>query len=248
MVQSFHSMTMQGEQKKIIRIQPITDEVWAFYFEKGKKFSFLPGQYVELTLRGISPFPMREFTIASSPLDEKFFRIVTKKGESAFKCALFTLKEGASVSITYPKGGFVLNESDKRERIFISGGLGITPFYSMIAYANQKKLPIAMTLFASFKNEKDMLFNEDLEKIKKDNNLIRTIYSLTGVSSSTGNRENGRLTKELIKKNVSDINNKLFLIAGPNKMVDDMQDMLEDMQISNSNIRVEYFNGYESVE
>lgn len=248
MIQLFHSMTNGSYFKKITKIESITKDVVAFYFEKDKNFSFLPGQYIEITIPEVKSFPTREFTISSSPLEKDFFRIVTKKGESAFKKAMFKLKAMDAVSMAGPKGGFILHEEDIRERIFISGGLGITPFYSMILFAAQKGLSMPITLFASFKNEKDILFSDEFENIYKKNKKIRVVYTLTGSERTKDNREKGRITKELLRKYVQNLDNTLFLIAGPNQMVDDMQEILAKMQIPSSNIRVEYFNGYDLVE
>lgn len=241
-------MTNVLQQRKIIKIENITNEIHAFSFEKDKDFSFLPGQYIEITLPGVSPFPTKEFTISSSPFDKDNLRIVTKKGESAFKKKLFSLKEGDIVSITNPKGGFTLQEEDGRERVFISGGLGITPFYSMIVYAAQKKLPFPIALFASFRNEEDILFSHEFEEIQKENKMVHAIYTVTSSKKTKENIEQGRITKDLLEKYFQNFDNKLFLIAGPNQMVDDMQEMLAEMQVPSQNIRVEYFNGYDSVE
>lgn len=221
-------------KKKITKIEQLTENVWAFCFKKD--FSFLPGQYVEITFPAIKSFPTRELTIASSPLEKDFFRIVTKKGYTDFKKKLFSLKVGDEVEISGPKGGFILDEKEKGEKIFLCGGLGITPFYSMITYAQQKNVTFPLTLIATFSKKSDFLFYKEIQTISEKFPSIH--YQFFDI----------RISKETLKKYISHFSEKLFYIAGPNGMIDDTQTILQTLGVKDTQIRIEYYNGYEIVD
>lgn len=225
-------------------------DTYSFYFSRGNvPFDFLPGQYIEMNLphknpdnRGIS----RYFTVSSSPTEKDYFMITTRVIQSSFKHALFALKKGTLVKFVSPTGNFTLKENIQKPHVFLSGGIGITPFHSMIVYASDRKLSVPITLFASFSTVEDVVFYDEFEKIAKDNSAIKIIYTITKPKESQKewSGETGRISKELIKKYVRDTTKQLYFIAGPTAMVPALNDMLRDMDIPLEQIRIEDFNGY----
>src|SRR5438045_4006538 len=122
---------------RFIGKKPEVEGVFSFYFEPQESAKWLAGQYLHYELphsdadeRGIG----RWFTISTAPFEKKI-RITTRfDGErvSSFKQALKELKEGTIVEAGEPRGDFVA-EAGVSRHIFIAGGIGITPFRSMIA-------------------------------------------------------------------------------------------------------------------
>lgn len=234
--------------KKIKEIINLTPTVGSFILEKDNNFNFLPGQYIHLLIEDLKEFPVREFTVCSSPLEERFFQIVTKKGFSEFKNKLFSLRVGDSVGIKNPTGGFIMDEKNLNTKVFISGGMGITPFYSMIKYSAQKKLTIPIILFASFANMDDVIFYEELKNISLSRPNIKVVYFLTRETNGEQGFINGRINMELLKKYLGGIFSQTFYISGPDKMIDKIQEMLTENGVKPENIRVDYFNGYQLLE
>ena len=93
------------------------------------------GQYaaMDLETKEDEEGPVRSFTIASSPTEEEFILISTRIRETPFKKKLANLEIGAPIKITAPVGSFVLPEDDNSKGVvFLSGGIGVTPFRSMV--------------------------------------------------------------------------------------------------------------------
>lgn len=216
--------------------EQIAKNSWIFFFAK-TDFDFLPGQYVTIFLGNDS----RDFTIASSPLDKDSFFIVTNKGESSFKNRLFSLKTNAIVEMQRPTGGFILREDDHVPRVFLAGGIGITPFYSMICYANEKKLQIPITLLVSFSKKRDIIFYDELLQIEKRNEKIKIIYTLT---QEKWENDIGRISDILIRKHMGDVLSAEYMIAGGEQMVEDTEELLLKMGIDQRRIRIDIFTGY----
>ena len=100
------------------------------------------GQYaaMDLQTREDPEGPVRAFTIASSPSEEEFILISTRIRDTPFKKKLSDLEIGTSIKITAPVGNFVLPEDDNSKSvIFLSGGIGVTPFRSMVKYATDNR-------------------------------------------------------------------------------------------------------------
>lgn len=219
-----------------VRKDKISKDVFAFYFDrKNSTLNFLAGQYIHIYLptvnekgRGNS----RMFTIASSPLKKEYITIVTKKGKTVFKKALFSLGPKTSVKFYGPSGELVLDEEKKPSYVFLALGIGIVPFVSILKYINQKNLKIPIALIVSFYKREEMCFYDELKKISELNPNIKIIYSLK------------RIDEILIKKYVKNINDHLYYIVGSPRGVADLENAVSGMGVSNDKIFIENFEGY----
>jgi ferredoxin-NADP reductase len=167
-----------------VKKEQIAKDAWMFSFDRSEErgFTFLPGQYIRMTLD--LPLPDergngRFFSITSSPLDSHFLSIATRISQSVFKKTLINLSLGTQVKFFGPTGKFILNEEEKRPLIFLAGGIGITPFRSMIIYAAEKNLSLPITLFASFSVVEEMVFYKELTEISTDHQNLKVIYTIT---------------------------------------------------------------------
>ncbi len=232
-----------------LKKEKVAKDTYAFYFDRSfRPFEFLPGQHVRVTLpiehpdaRGNS----RLFSIASSPLEKKFSLIVTKIIQSSFKQALLQLIPGQKVHFLGPLGMFYLKEEIHSSHVFLAGGIGITPFLSMIPYAVEKKLTITIVLLASFSTMNDIIFYDRLTALARNNPYIKIVYALTHPKESESwSGEIGRISKENIKKHVPEYEKALYYIVGPPAMVTAMIEIVKNMEIPKEQILRESFVGY----
>lgn len=232
-----------------IRKEQLAKDAYGFYFEKPESFSFSPGQYVRVTLdiqnpdeRGNSHF----FSLAISP-SAKEIRIVTRIVQSTFKNTLAALTPGNLVQFFGPVGRFTFDETTPRPHVLLAGGIGITPFLSMVPYAVEKKFSEKISLFASFSTTEDLILHDELSQIVRDSPNIKIIYTVTKPQPGAGSiwkGETGRISKEMIEKYVQDIQKRLYSIAGPPAMVSAMEELVTQMGIASEQIRKESFSGY----
>ena len=105
--------------------------------------NYKAGQYsvVDLGAKEDPEGPTRSFTIASSPSEEDFILISTRIRDTPFKKKLASMDIGSPVKITAPMGEFVLPPDYSNSLVFLSGGIGVTPFRSMLKYATDNQLP-----------------------------------------------------------------------------------------------------------
>lgn len=222
--------------------------------------NYKAGQYavVDLGTREDPEGPVRSFTIASSPTEE-YILISTRIRDTPFKNKLANLEVGSLVKITAPLGKFVLPEDDNsRPVVFLSGGIGVTPFRSMVKYATDKQLPIKIMMFDSNRNEENILYKEAFNDCVSANKNLEIVHTITGEgdevsssSSSTVNydwkRERGFINKVMLTKYMSteELDNSIFYICGPPGMLKAMQKLLQDdLLIPKDRIKIEVFTGY----
>lgn len=218
-----------------VKKESVAKDTFAFYFDRSEEnWEFHPGQYIRMMLPIENPDDrgtMRYFTISSSPLDKQYLRVITKVIQSSFKKTLDSLHVGQEVAFFGPNGAFYLKEEEPAH-VFLGGGMGITPFISILEYAAAKKLQNDLTLLVSFSHPDEMIFYDHLSKISNEHPNIHVVYTTERISS------------ELIKKHVADITKPLYYITGPPLMVDAMVKMVGEMGISEDRILQEHFSGY----
>lgn len=206
---------------------------FSLIFEKPTSFNFYPGQYLDLKLPVNDPNgDTRAFTISSSPTEE-FLMVTPKKGISPFKKFLENLKAGDSVESSHPAGTFTLDESSSA--FFFAGGIGITPFRSIIKYCLDQEISTTITLIYS-NSDNDFLFKEELENWKKNLPNLSIIYHNSNL--------NGHLNKAKLYTAVGSLVNNIFYLAGAHSFVNDMEKILLELGIDETNIRYDRFDGY----
>lgn len=158
--------------------------------------------------------------------------MTTKKGTSNLKKAFFNLKTGDYVLIDGPYGIFTLQEDYSKPVVLLGGGIGITPFRCFIKYATDKKLPVKITLFYSNKTKEDIVYKKEFDLWNRKNKNLKIVYVV------------GRISEEIVREHVDEIQNSIFYICGPPTMVDGMKSMLKNMEVPKANVKVEEFTGY----
>lgn len=234
----------------LVKKELLTPTTVAFYFNRLQlPDHFYPGQYSDITL-DIHPTDglgdTRTFTICSSPLEKDYLMIVAKQGISDYKKAFFNLQVGDTVEMNKPYGGLYFHDDEEAEHIFLAGGIGIVLFYSILTYVAQRNLQQKLTLLVSFSSEEDVIFYEELTRIAKEHENIRVVYSISQNEKkpTTWSGENGRISKDLIAKYVTDLQKPLFWVVGSPGMVSDTEELLDAMGVPLSHIQMEYFDGY----
>lgn len=178
--------------------------------------------------------------------------ITTRIRDSPYKQRLSSLQEGVKVKVRGPEGKFVLHEDYSKPAIFLSGGIGVTPFRSMIKYATDKQLPIKIIMFDSNRNEQNTIFKDEFDEWANKNKNLKIVYTVTGEDGEKSSSnpligEHGRINKEMLNKYLDNEvqNNSIFYVCGPPAMLNAMKNLLEnELNITKERIKVEEFTGY----
>jgi len=221
-----------GVLLKLKAINPFSDTLYDVVFEKPKHFTFMPGQYMEFTLahkgadiRG----NRRTFSIASAP-SEPELHLGTRRYDpsSTYKKALFSMKPGRYIRAAHVAGNFILPRNSAEPLVLIAGGIGITPFRSMITELIHTKQHRDIVLIYVANTQQDFIYHEDF-----------TAAQSVGV---TMHYETGRLTADHLQRLVPDIADRKAYISGPDAMVTGYKVLLRSIGVRR--IRTDHFSGY----
>jgi len=229
--------------------RPETADVISFIFDlDGQPFEYRPGQYVTYQLDALAfPDPRgpgRHFTISSSPTEKGIVMFTTRMRGSGFKETLRNAPSGYELSIGVPVGRFVMSEeSETRHHVFMAGGIGVTPYRSILRHAADRKNPIHALIFCFNHSSAEIVFRQELEEIARQMPTLSVVHVLS--EPEPGWRgERGKLDEELLRKYVPDPEQFLYWISGPPPMVQAYKDLLAKVGVTDKSVRTDSFTGY----
>lgn len=234
---------------RLVDVKHIAAGTAQFQFEVEGAMSFEAGQTCDITL----PSPLyqdeggnaRTFSIASSPADLPRLLFATRVSGSAFKRSLVESAPGADVEVDGPYGSFTLHRNASKPAVFFAGGIGITPFRSIIKAATEGGLPHRLTLFYSNRTPDSTAFLPDLEQWAQRNPNLTLVPTITDEADvHTWKYQKGMIDAAFLKGRLPAEPTAIHYIAGPPPFVKAMRDALEQFGTDPDNIRTEEFSGY----
>ncbi len=224
------------------------DNVYDFWFKPERKLQFQPGQYLEWTLghehqdnRGMR----RYFTIASSPTEDgvmagvKFY-----PNSSTFKKSMLSLEVGDQIVAAQLAGDFTMPKDVNKKLVFMAGGIGVTPFRSMIKYLMDRKEKRDITFFYSNYGINDVAYKDLFDKAQQQLG-IKMVYTLTNQPAPKNwQGETGFVDEAMIRRCVPDFKERTFYISGSHTMVVIFSDILSKMGVPKHHIKTDFFPGF----
>jgi ferredoxin-NADP reductase len=216
--------------------EPVAQNIKTFNFQTAQPVQYQAGQFIQMVLphdnpddRGIK----RWFTLSSSPT-EKQLSITTKFASdksSSFKSALLALKPGETVELVEPEGDFILPEDKSLRLVFIAGGMGITPYHSMVKYLSDSGQKRDITLLYGVQSEAEACFLD--------------VFATYGVDVQLS--VNKRFTTDDLMAAIGDPVGTLVYLSGPEPMVEALDASLKQAGLPAKQLKSDYFPGYENL-
>lgn len=218
---------------KLVRKEPAAKDIITFWFKPETEVSRIAGQYTQLYL----PHPdmderkdKRWFTISSSPT-EGLWSVTTKLDpwrKSSFKTALLSLEPGAKIKAQLPMGDFVLPKDASLPLLFVAGGIGITPYRSILKFLTDTGEKRDITLIYAVNDAEEIAFKDVIKE--SGANFISRI---------------GRLDSAQILEHIKTNIDQIIYLSGPERMVENLQKGLLSSGISEERIRTDFFHNYD---
>jgi len=250
LVSNMYSYIVSPKQKLVLTLSEkikTASDMFDFVFPKNKNFSFLPGQYMEWTIAHKNPDSRgtrRYFTLASSPTEDTIrLGVKVYPNASSFKRALVNLSSRDPIVAGQLAGDFTLPSDTAKKLVFVSGGIGVTPYRSIIKYLLDKKEKRAIVHFYSNKNASEIVYKDIFDEAQREMG-IKTVYTLTDKEAIPPNWKGrvGRIDAKMIQEEVSDYKDRLFYLSGPHAMVIGFEEVLHSMGVNN--IKKDFFPGF----
>jgi ferredoxin-NADP reductase len=226
----------------------LSADTYNFIFTSDRPIKFKAGQYLEWTLKPVKPDDRgnrRYFTIASSPTEKEIIiGVKFYEPASTFKQSLLAMASGSKMLAGQLAGDFTLPKDQNQKLVFIAGGIGITPFRSMIKYLIDQNEKRNIIFFYANKSPNDIVYKEILDDAQTKLG-IKTIYTVSKKSSNQAwDGETGYIDAAMIKSKVPDYKERMFYISGAHSMIENFKQTLSDLGIKSSHIKTDFFPGF----
>jgi ferredoxin-NADP reductase len=234
---------------KLRATRPVAHDTMAFRFDKPPGFRFEPGQAIDVALPappgGDAQSARHTFSIVSAPFENEL-TIATRMRDSAYKRALGALPVGTDVSIDGPFGSLTLHTDRLRAAVFIAGGIGITPFISMLRQAGHDRLAQHLILLYSNRRPEDAAFLAELTALEQQHEDFRLVATMTAMnrSSEPWHGRIGPIDEVLLKEVAASLARPVYYVVGPPAMAEGLRLVLNDAGVGDADIRSEEFYGY----
>jgi ferredoxin-NADP reductase len=234
----------------------VAERTMELRFDKPAGMTFKAGQFMDLTL--IDPPETdaegntRGFSINSAPDDPELI-FTTRMRDSAFKRVLRTMALGTEMKVEGPFGNLTLHNNASRPAVLLAGGIGITPFRSIVRRAAHEKLPHRILLFYSNRRPEDAPFLDELGELARENPNFTFVPTMNRMSGShlPWAGETSSIDRDLVEKYLkldasagTELGPPIYYLAGPPAMVAGLHAMLNEAGVDDDDIRTEEFTGY----
>ncbi len=224
---------------RVVSREMVAESTLALTIERPDGFSFTAGQNTMLSLPGINADDLKEFTIASAPYEQDV-TLAMRVRNSNFKNATYALKAGDAISARDPSG--TLWEPTAAPQVWLSGGIGITPFRGIIRQMLHENASLDITHIHSDRSRASIPFLQEFESYAAEHERFQFFPTLT---REAGERK-GRITGDMITTLAPKYAESDFYVVGTESFVTSMRDTLASLGVSASQIRTERFEGYKN--
>jgi len=195
--------------------------------------SFEPGQYAAISFRrGGRPTPARCFSIISTPRSGVLQFAMRVKGN--FTRVAADIRTGDLVEVQGPFGDFTVNSSYDRRIVMLAGGIGITPFLSMIRDLTERRAAVPVTVLYANRSAAHIPFKAALHTLAKQNRYLQIRLFSNDVT--------GQITEEHIRQLAAKhSNDTTYFVCGPKAFSRNMQRALTQVGVHETRIVSESF-------
>ncbi len=230
---------------KLEHIERAAGDTYDFIFTSRRKLAFEAGQYLEWTLGLDHPDSRgnrRYFTVASAPTEDAV-RLGVKfyPAASAFKRALGAMAPGDTIYAAQLAGSFTLPADPDVKLAFLAGGIGMTPFRSMLQHLIDRGEARPIVVLYGTERQQDIAYRDVLDAARRKLG-IRTVYAVARGAES--GQYSGYIDARLVREAIPDYRERTFYISGPQAMVKALRHTLRTMGVRRSRIKVDFFPGF----
>jgi ferredoxin-NADP reductase len=233
---------------RLVERRPETAGVMSFVFDLGgQPFEYLPGQHMTFRLDALT-FPdergdRRHFTLSSAPSEEGIVMFTTRMRGSGFKETLRHAPIGYELTCETPGGRFVIPRGDTRRHVLIAGGIGITPYRSILRHAVDTGGQIAGVMLYHNRSMQEIVFRGELEDIARRLPSLSIVHVLSEPEPGWPG-EKGKPEETLLRNRVPDLERSVFWLSGPPAFVGSYRELITGIGVEAKAIRTEGFIGY----
>jgi ring-1,2-phenylacetyl-CoA epoxidase subunit PaaE len=242
----FHTLRVTDIRRETADCVSIAFEVPA---DLQTEYAYIQGQYLTLKFNVKGEELRRSYSLCSSPVTDKEWRIAVKKVKDGKGSGYLNdmVKAGDKIDVMTPMGNFYtpLDASQKKQYVLFAGGSGITPMLSIIKTILKQEPLSTLHLFYGNRDESSSIFKKNLDELAAANSSRFSLSHVFEIHPTPGEvTYQGVLSKEKVKallEKYGKLNADEFFVCGPGPMMENVKQCLQELKVDDKKVHIEYF-------
>lgn len=212
-------------------------------------FTFVPGQFLNLTFWIGGAKMIRSYSIASSPTQREYVDLTVRREPRGAVSRHITdlLKVGDQIDTGGPVGRFTFTGTEADSIVLISGGVGITPMMSITRYLTERSWAGDIFFIYACRAPIDFMFAADVAALQRANPKLRVAVTMSRPEGTDWKGPRGRLTKELLTETVPHLASRRIHLCGPPSMMDSTKALLSELEVPPDQVKTELFGAIKPI-
>lgn len=210
-------------------------------------FTYLPGQFLTVTVAPDGSNVKRSYTIASSPTERDYCEITVKREAQGVVSQFLhdRVHEDDTLQVTAPSGRFTFTGEEATSIVMISGGVGVTPMMSATRYLTKRSWLHDIYFVYAVRSEADIVFREELAYLQHRYRNLHVIIFAEQVEAGDDRFVEGRITRDALQSRIPDWPSHHVHICGPPPMMNAAKAIVADLGVPPTQVFTEVFQGKE---
>ena len=206
-------------------------------------FTFVPGQFLNLSFWIGGAKMNRSYSISSSPTHREYVDLTVRREPRGAVSRHMDdlLKIGDQIGAGGPIGKFTFTGSEADSIVLISGGVGITPMMSITRYLTERLWPGDIYFIYTCHTPADFIFAEDVAALARLNPNLHVAVTISKPDGTNWKGPRGRITKEWLTQTVPNLALRRIHLCGPPLMMESTQAILIELGVSPDRLKTEAF-------
>ena len=206
-------------------------------------FTFLPGQFLNVSFWIGGAKMNRSYSISSSPSQREHLEITVRREPrgAVSRHIVDLLRAGDEIEAAGPVGRFTFTGAEADSIVLVSGGVGITPMMSIARWLTERTWPGDIYFIHACQTPADFIFADEVAALERLNPRLRLAVTATRVKGGNWTGHQGRITRGWLAATVPDLASRRVHLCGPPAMMDATRAVLLDLGVSPDQVRTELF-------
>ncbi|NUZ08514.1 2Fe-2S iron-sulfur cluster-binding protein [Piscinibacter koreensis] len=206
-------------------------------------FTFLPGQFLNLTFWIGGAKMNRSYSISSSPTQRGFVDVTVKREPrgAVSRHVDDLLKVGDRIDAGGPVGRFTFTGAEADSIVLIAGGVGITPMMSITRYLTEQSWAGEIYFVYACRAPVDFVFAKDVAELQQVNPRLHVAVTMERPEGTDWQGHRGRITKEFLAETIPGIGSRRIHLCGPPVMMDAVRAILNELKVPPEQVKTEDF-------
>ena len=206
-------------------------------------FTYLPGQFITVSVLTDGKPVKRSYTIASSPTQHDYVEITVKHKEDGEISGFLhnRVREGDLLEFSGPSGTFTFTGRECKCILLIGGGVGITPLMSVLRFLTDRSWRGDIYLLYACRKPEDLIFREELDYLQRRHPNVHVVVTISKPEGTQWKGATGRITKDFITQSGPDLSSPYVHICGPVPLMESVKKILAELGVPKERVKTEAF-------